>query len=486
MPDWPAEAVAIALPDRWLARSWTLGFLLAAAVAVPLVFDPVLGDAFALPKLIVLYILITSATAGPLVDVAARGAAALRSWKPQWLDGIAVSLALLALLSTAFSSNPAHSVLGEPLQYQGLLTWLLYLAGFALARFLAGGSDDHARSLLRWVFAALTIAGGIAAAYAVAQQAGLDPVWHTLDKGRVFSTLGQANALAAYLVLALPGAVALALLARGSARWLAWVSMLLMLGALLLTYSRGGYLALAAEAGVLLVLAARARGVFRRHVVRAGIALALAFALVWAAAPLDQLATKAWARAASIDNLQETSIQDHLDLWAVGARIAIDHPLLGTGPDSYALVFPAYRADTLPAVQAARLARFRPESPHNIYLAIASGLGLVALIAYLLVIAGSLRGVLRTLTGRMRGQVLAAALLAALIGHLVTDLFMTGDLSSEWLFWVLLGSAAALVRLAGPAASAGEPAVERNAAPPDGARQRVTPGRDRQGSRAGG
>jgi len=34
---------------------------------------------------------------------------------------------------------------------------------------------------------------------------------------------------------------------------------------------------------------------------------------------------------------------------------------------------------------------------------------------------------------------LLAGLMAALAGHIVTDLFMTAEVTGSWIFWVLLG-----------------------------------------------
>jgi hypothetical protein len=46
---------------------------------------------------------------------------------------------------------------------------------------------------------------------------------------------------------------------------------------------------------------------------------------------------------------------------------------------------------------------------------------------------------------RGRESVLLTGLIAALVGHVVTDWFMTADLSGSWLFWVLMGAGIALI-----------------------------------------
>ena len=393
-PAWTADGSDIvdpAVPPSAAAR-WTGAVLGLTALVLPLLFVPAFQDAFALPRLAALYVLVPLALAGPLVALVLAPGRLPSALRPP--DGAALAFGLLAAGAWLVAPSPRHDLQGEPLQYQGLLPLLLYLATYACARFALG---DARR--VRWLLALVALAGAISAAYAILQQLGLDPIWHGLDRGRVFGTLGQADALAAYLVLALPAAVALTLVGRGPGRIAAAVGELLALAALVLTFSRGGYLGAAAEGAVVLaVLGVRrwqtraAEGAPRTwRWLGAALLGAGLFVLLLVALPATRdVATRAVERAFSSTNMQEGSIADRLDLWAVGARISLDHPLLGTGPDSYALEFPAYRDLVLPPARATFLARFRPESPHDVYLAYADGLGLSALAAYLALMAGAL------------------------------------------------------------------------------------------------
>lgn len=139
-------------------------------------------------------------------------------------------------------------------------------------------------------------------------------------------------------------------------------------------------------------------------------------------------------------NLGEGSAASHIDLWAVGVRIVLDYPVLGVGPENYPDLFVVYEATVLPPERAAVMARFRPEGPHDVPLAVAVGAGIPALAAYLAVIAGALLAGLRRLRGASHvGRLLLAGMLAGAVGHVVTDLFMTADVSGSWVFWVLLG-----------------------------------------------
>ncbi len=116
--------------------------------------------------------------------------------------------------------------------------------------------------------------------------------------------------------------------------------------------------------------------------------------------------------------------------------------MLGTGPETFPDVFPRYSHAVLPTDRAAALDAFRVESPHNVYLGIAAGSGIPAALAYLAVLAGAFVALARAARNAPRElRVALVAVLAAAAGHVVTDAFMTAEVTSSLLFWVLLGAA---------------------------------------------
>jgi len=157
-----------------------------------------------------------------------------------------------------------------------------------------------------------------------------------------------------------------------------------------------------------------------------------------------------------------------VDLWRVAIRMAADHPLTGVGPERYGDAFHATLGPVeLPVNRladragqswdlvgpviaepppidyrhAARIARWRPASPHSVPLALAAGSGLPALAAFLVVGVLALAGGVRRLLGAPPAQVaLVAALFAGLLAHLVADLFVAGELAAGWTGWLLAGA----------------------------------------------
>ncbi len=412
-----------------------LGVILASScLVVPSVFTTRINDVFVLPKLAALW----SVLAASLVVVAVgvllgrRSGSGLR-WTPAF-DVAATSFLVLNVLATAFSIDRHQSLFGERWQYQGLLTLLLYLAFSCLARHII--SDERALTLM---FGALTAGAVVVAGYALVQQAGLDPVWRgDVPGGRVFSTIGQPNALAAYLLIAVPPSIYLLRSARGALRAFVFLSTAAIVTALLLTRSRGGL------AGLLVMtpLVAITLGWSGKQLWRAAAVVSLVFtACVAIVEPVQDAVADSWQRLAlASDRGGELSIRNHLDGWRVAARIAADHPILGTGQETFGDVFPRYSHAVLPPERAAYFDAFRVESPHNIYLGIAAGAGIPALIAYVALLAGFARVALAaaTMTPQLRLGLLT--ILAAVLGHLATDAFMTPEITSSWLFWTLIGA----------------------------------------------
>ena len=237
------------------------GVLIAGCLLLPLVFSIAFDDVFALPKTAVLWLV--AGGAGILLVVAlARSRRAVR------LDvtiGAVTVFVVLAVAATILGVKPRHGLIGEQLQYQGLITTLAYVGLFLAAR-----STLAATRQVQLVAVALVVGGVGVAIYGLAQWFGLDPIWQDLFKDRIFSTVGQANALAATLSTAAVMAIALRPgLDRPSLATLG-AALVLILTAFLLTFSRGGYVAfvVGALASGLVLLAGVGRGSTIRTTIR--------------------------------------------------------------------------------------------------------------------------------------------------------------------------------------------------------------------------
>jgi putative inorganic carbon (HCO3(-)) transporter len=420
------------------------GLVAAAALILPLTFSILINDdVFAFPKTVGLTIFALAIGIG-LIGLLVLGA---RPARPRVLEVAITGYVVLAAIATVTAVDPAHSILGERTQYQGLVSVVAY-AVLLTGALVSVSTEARARVLS----IAILISSAVTAGYALVQWFGFDPIWAVLYKGRVFSTVGQANALAT--TLAAGAIVGLTLEPTDRLRRAAVIGgVALSVAALIVTFSRGGYVAFAV--GLLVVGLVLAPGLgqpaARRWAGRLVASVVVATLIVGIPSVIGRdrgdVGSRVVQRTASIADASEGSNRAHLDLWTVGLRIALDHPVIGTGPDSYALVFPDYRDEVLSPESAAKMTRFRPESPHNVYLAIASGAGFPALVAFVGILLSCLVLGLRAARGAsVTGRLLIAGLLGAVTVHLVTIVFMTAEPATFALLWIMLGALAGLGR----------------------------------------
>lgn len=435
--------------------------LIAGALVVPLVFWIGTEESFIIPKLVTA----TVVTVVAAVQLGrARVGEALQTLRLHRVD-LAVA-AWIALVAASFltSVDQGQSWWGEIYQRQGLFTSLLYATGFLLARLTIG--DQHR---LRLLMRSIAVAATATAAYGIIQRLGLDPLWDDIPDDRVFSTIGQTNSLGAFLALSIPVTVGLALTAgRRPTLYLAGAA--LQAAALAATVSRGGFLGLAVSLALLAVFALGHRGWEPPAAIGLVAAAGMGLLIVFTITPgLESSTGRVLNRAVADEEWSSGSIRNHLDLWTIAGHVVADHPVLGSGPDTFPLVFGDYRDDVLSADSAARLRPFRVESPHNIVAATAAGSGLPAAIAQVIAMLGAAVVALRTGWVR-RGEassLLHLAVGTALIGAFCASMFITADFPTTWLVWLLSG--AALSTAAGRVERAGvSPSPQARPAPDPG------------------
>jgi O-antigen ligase len=274
-------------------------------------------------------------------------------------------------------------------------------------------SPGDLRALLRafvagsWVLALLTLAS-FSSPEAIAE-------------GQIrFAAYGQdPNDVARFLDMGFPLA---ALLLNGESRWperlLALGYLPLGLFAVVLTASRGGFLAaLAALAGCGFVLA---RGHFRA-VVASVLALPAVAAALWFTVPHE-----IFERLATIPGqLQGGDLNQRVNIWSAGWHAFARAPLFGSGAGTFVAAAGLAPADTA----------------HNTVLSIAVGGGLCALTLAAFILVVTVRSILKT-----RGP-LRLALAFALLVWLVTALVASVEESrTTWLLFALIALAG---RLAG-------------------------------------
>lgn len=283
-----------------------------------------------------------------------------------------------------------------------------------------------------WLVAALLLSATGQALLGIYQFAtGSGPEQFVLPGGfmRAFGAFHQPNPFAGYLGLVAPMALSLALWAWSRARGRGWqAALLLTLAAgiislgLLVSWSRGAWLAFAAALPVVVLLhARRAAPPLLALLALGAVALAVVAALgLLPAAVVNRLSDlQSYFGLMDVARTQVTdanfSVLERMAHWQAALAMWRDHLWLGVGPGNYAVFYPAYH---LPRWQEAL------GHAHNIYLNVAAESGLLGLLTYGAFWLAALGQALAAVFARDRWQsALGIGVLGGLIAASVHNLF---------------------------------------------------------------
>lgn len=309
-----------------------------AAILVPLalVLTPLVFARWTLEPFIYNKAALLQLTALTLVGLAGTGRI-LAVMRGVWRDPVAVGAVLFglsAIVSTVASVSPRTSLQGAPESFAGLGVVLGYLVVFFAARAALASTAG-----MRTVAGAAAVAAAGAAAYAAVQVIGLEPMgWNDASQVggfvRPFGTLGHANFLGAYLAMALPLLLYLVSRARRADERIPlaiWVLVtVLAVAGVVASLSRAAWFA--AACGVVVWIAGWPGVRWRRVAgVLAATAVVATLAVSWGGWGLvDGLASR-------FRGLSDGG--GRYQIWQTAWLVFADHPWLGSGLDTFQLVF---------------------------------------------------------------------------------------------------------------------------------------------------
>ena len=330
------------------------------------------------------------------------------------LNMFIIIYAVIYMFSSVLSVTPRDSL------QTGLLVVVFVLFSIVFE------SSVKTRRQLDVVIALLVVSGGLVALYGIYQYiSGItgDASWVDTDmfsdiRTRVFSTLGNPNVLSEYLLLVIPFACAGVLAAK---HWFVKIIFLgfsgVMLLCMLLTYSRGGWLALLIAAMLFLVIWDR------RFIILGIVGIAALFFI---------LPETIVSRFTSIGNIQDSSTSYRLAIWIGTLSMLSDYWLCGVGPgiSAFNKTYPLYSQNAIIA----------PHS-HNLFLQIVCEMGIAGLIVFFIILYQYFKMTARALSqdlGRRKYYLIAA--ISSITGFLVQGLTDSSFYNHRvmFMFWVVL------------------------------------------------
>jgi O-antigen ligase len=268
--------------------------------------------------------------------------------------------------------------------------------------------------------------------------------------GRVQGAVGESNQYGAFVALTLPAAIAMAIAVKGWLRWFWIAAAVLTAGTLVMTVSRGAFVAtfFAAVFGTYLFRRYLSLGKIATWGALAGIGVVVVMMLAIGAGFGDLLYERVVAGFSSRDMSGTSS--GRTEIWATAIAMMFQHPLTlltGFGWNSYWIMPFRY-------------------SPHNYYLAQWFNLGLPGLICSLVLLVIPVRTALQsfaTATPSLRAPL--AGFVFAALAYACATFFV--DLYVPWIyFWAYAGVTMRLAMIARETAPAPVAAEESAAARP--------------------
>jgi len=361
-------------------------------------------------------------------------AAVLRSRQPRRSFGGFEYLLLVFLVfgflafTTALEGRHWQEPVAEAFRFK---RWLTPFLLFFLVRRLAESREDL-EDILTTVLWTSTLVG------ALTWWQGRENGGSSIDKSRIGAVLGQANAMAAFLVYYSLPAFAMFLRGPGRARRLFCLAEgLVMVRGMLYCFSRGAYLSEVAGGCVMMLFKSP------RQLVIGLFAAYLTIVYVPALVPgsvvkrigLEKYTAQSSSDAKITDNLDKSS-QHRLMLWDAGGSMIRDHRWLGVGLGRFDEVVDAYIDEPM-----------RPDDPrdaHNAYVKVAAEMGIPAACMMVLLLCSVLAlGLSRYFRCEHPfDRALALGLIGSVIGLIVSCLFGSrfSDDSLMGQFWMLVGS----------------------------------------------
>jgi O-antigen ligase/polysaccharide polymerase Wzy-like membrane protein len=412
--------------------------LMAAVFLSPLVFYRRTVDNFNLPKLTLLWVLGLLALALWIAWSAER-----RVWLPRFrLLYAAAAFWVAFVLATVFSQNRAVSLVGVHQRYDGLIPFTLYITIMIAIVGLYWERPDDVREIAR-----AAAAGSILmAVYVLIQAAGLDWIpWRNPGGGNpVFpvGTMGNSNFAGAYLGVTIPFLIYVVTTAKSNfAKAVLGILAGVDLVALWTTQTRGG---LAGAVAALVTMAFMYRDRLPKWA-RAMAALVLVAGVALAALAASMVFRTASAPSSAappiVGFFRTETFSSRADYWITALRIFRQHPVLGTGPETFYSNYPPNRT----RADGALLGSAIPDKPHNIYLEYAANTGAIGLGSYLILAGlGLWYAYRRARKLQDQERLLLVAFLAAFAGYLVQGTFSIDVVPLAVTGWIALGSITAL------------------------------------------
>lgn len=390
---------------------------------VPLILWPFTSEVFEFNKMVLIYILTTLITGTWILNMIVEKKFIFR----RTILDIPLAVFLTSqVISTIFSIDPLTSLLGYYSRFNGGLASVICYS----LLFWAFVSNIDAKKVVKLIYVTLASAT-LVSLYAVLEHFGIDKnIWVQDVQTRVFSTLGQPNWLAAWLIALIPITWTFILESKVKSYkfWIYTILSVLFFWAMIFTKSRSGYLGFAIAYVIFWgAIAWQKKGEFKKFATSffsIGIlivAVCLISGTEWTPSIGQLINHKTPAvitqatGATSLETGGTESGTIRRIVWKGAIQVWFHYPVFGTGVETFGYSYYLFR----PAEHNLTSEwDFIYNKAHNEYLNFAANSGAVGLLSYLALVGFSIY-----IFVKKRNNLLSISLLAGYASLLVTNFF---------------------------------------------------------------
>lgn len=368
-------------------------FLLSLCLLSTLIFSPYGSNSFELPKLVFIAVLLSVLVIFLVVFFLFKRDGEIGLRYNKFVTVLFAAWLLSLVLSTVFSVAPELSFWGSYSRLQGLYSQLIYLSFFVIALHFLVKEEDKER-FLKW----LLFFGGVVGVHAICQHFGLLVLSEGAMAeflGRSFSTFGHPNFLGQFLLFPIWVSVYFILENRAWKKVFYTILLIILLCALATTENRASILGLFAGAAIFVLFSLNIKR-YLKYVILSGFVVLFGCFIAFVAPNMRSMETR-------------------LYLWSGALQLVPDHPIIGSGLETFGLVF---QKATSPKFFELEQVYSTADRPHNEVIDVIVSQGLLGLIVYVLIFAGLFYGVfVRNKDNRKLEVFLALGVFSALISN---------------------------------------------------------------------
>jgi O-antigen ligase/tetratricopeptide (TPR) repeat protein len=346
-------------------------------------------------------------------------------------------VAFICVLTTLFSMDPVMSFWGRCSKMHGTYTLLSYVFIWAMiARYLKSDTQIHR------VFKAICLTSGLVGMYAMIQWLRLDPIpWQSNFGERVFSTLAHPNALGAYMAMTIPITISTAFLSlpKRPNKFVFFATILLIQVLTLIKSSSRASIVGAVVALLFFIITGVVRFCRVRHFLRIMVVITLCLTVLVAFQVIPNVSP---VGNAFVSPGRLNTVVSRLLIWQASLELALQRPILGFGPDAFALAFQSVYPPTLAHFEGYGVT---PDRAHNLLLdalVMNGAFGFAGLLVFWATFY------IKTLVFIRNSELFPwymVAIVAAFTAYVIQGLFSFDTVTSGSLLWILVGIASVLM-----------------------------------------